>query len=133
MFGTILSFIFLKEKINLKTFICIVGCIIGTFVLSYEEPSGNYPYFYLGILFSLIAGFSWGLEATIVTYATKEELDEEIILTIRELISGISILFLVLPFMKLFGGFVTTIQSFDILKIFILCRFLCRFKLSTLL
>lgn len=116
MFGTILSFIFLKEKINLKTFICIVGCIIGTFVLSYEEPSGNYPYFYLGILFSLIAGFSWGLEATIVTYATKEELDEEIILTIRELISGISILFLVLPFMKLFGGFVTTIQSFAILK-----------------
>lgn len=116
MFGTILSFIFLKEKINLKTFMCIVGCIVGTFVLSYQEPSGNYPYFYLGILFSLIAGFSWGLEATIVTFATKEELDEEIILTIRELISGISILFIVLPVMNLFGGFITTIQSFNILK-----------------
>lgn len=112
MFGTILSFIFLKEKINFKTFICIVGCIVGTFVLSYTKPTGNYPYFYLGILFSLLAGFSWGLEATIVSFATKEELEEEIILNIREMISGISILFLVLPCLSLFGSFVTTIQSF---------------------
>ena len=74
MFGTILSFIFLKEKINFKS-------------------------------------FSWGLEATIVSFATKEELEEEIILNIREMISGISILFLVLPCLSLFGSFVTTIQS----------------------
>lgn len=123
MFGTILSFIFLKEKINLKTFICIVGCIVGTFVLSYQEPSGNYPYFYLGILFSLLAGFSWGLEATIVSYASKEELEEEIILNIRELISGISILFLVLPCLNLFGSFSTTIQSFDIIKYLLFAGF----------
>ena len=116
MFGTILSFIFLKEKINLKTFICIVGCIVGTFVLSYEEPSGNYPYFYLGVLFSLLASFSWGIEATIVSYATKEELEEEIILNIRELISGISILFIVLPCLNLFSSFGTTIQSLNVIK-----------------
>ena len=116
MFGTILSFIFLKEKINLKTFICIVGCIVGTFVLSYEEPSGNYPYFYLGVLFSLLASFSWGIEATIVSYATKEELEEEVILNIRELISGISILFIVLPCLNLFSSFGTTIQSLNVIK-----------------
>lgn len=116
MFGTILSFIFLKEKINLKTFICIVGCIVGTFVLSYTKPTGNYPYFYLGVLFSLLASFSWGIEATIVSYATKEELEEEVILNIRELISGISILFIVLPCLNLFSSFGTTIQSLNVIK-----------------
>lgn len=116
MFGTILSFIFLKQKINLKTFICIVGCIVGTFVLSYTKPTGNYPYFYLGVLFSLLASFSWGIEATIVSYATKEELEEEVILNIRELISGISILFIVLPCLNLFSSFGTTIQSLNVIK-----------------
>ena len=123
MFGTILSFIFLKEKINLKTIVCIIGCIIGTFVLSYTKPTGNYPYFYLGILFSLLAGFSWGLEATIVSFATKEELEEEIILDIREIISGISILFLVLPCLNLFGSFITTIQSIAIIKYLLFAGF----------
>ena len=123
MFGTILSFIFLKEKINLKTIVCIIGCIIGTFVLSYTKPTGNYPYFYLGILFSLLAGFSWGLEATIVSFATKEELEEEIILNIREIISGISILFLVLPCLNLFGSFITTIQSIAIIKYLLFAGF----------
>lgn len=123
MFGTLLSFLFLKEKINLKTFICIIGCIVGTFILSYSKPTGNYPYFYLGILFSLLASFSWGLEATIVNFATKEKLEEEIILNIKELVSGISILFLVLPCLNLFGSFITTIKSFDILKCLIFAGF----------
>lgn len=123
MFGTILSFIFLKEKINLKTIVCIIGCIIGTFVLSYTKPTGNYPYFYLGILFSLLAGFSWGLEATIVSFATKEELEEEIILNIREIISGISILFLVLPCLNLFGSFITTIRSIAIIRYLLFAGF----------
>ncbi len=123
MFGTILSFIFLKEKINLKTFICIVCCIVGTFILSYTKPTGNYPYFYLGVLFSLLASFSWGIEATIVSFATKEELEEEIILNIRELISGLSILFIVLPVSGLFGGFITTIQSLNVIKYLLFAGF----------
>lgn len=116
MFGTILSSIFLKEKINFKTFICIVGCILGTFILSYTKPTGNYPYFYLGILFSLIASFSWGLEATIVNFASKERIEEEIILNIRELVSGITILFLVSPCLNLFSGVTITIKNLEILK-----------------
>ncbi|MFT4445002.1 DMT family transporter [Parvimonas sp. G1967] len=123
MFGTILSFIFLKDKINLKTFICIVCCIVGTFILSYTKPTGNYPYFYLGVLFSLLASFSWGIEATIVSFATKEELEEEIILNIRELISGLSILFIVLPVSGLFGGFITTIQSLNVIKYLLFAGF----------
>ncbi len=123
MFGTILSFIFLKEKINLKTFICIICCIVGTFILSYTKPTGNYPYFYLGVLFSLLASFSWGIEATIVSFATKEELEEEIILNIRELISGLSILFIVLPVSGLFGGFITTIQSLNVIKYLLFAGF----------
>lgn len=123
MFGTILSAVFLKEKVNLKTFLCVLGCIVGTFILSYTKPAGNYPYFYLGILFSVIASFSWGLEATIVNFANKEELEEEIILNIREIVSGLTILFLVLPFLRLFSGFVVTIRHFEILKYLIFSGF----------
>lgn len=123
MFGTILSAVFLKEKVNLKTFLCVLGCIVGTFILSYTKPAGNYPHFYLGILFSIIASFSWGLEATIVNFANKEELEEEIILNIREIVSGLTILFLVLPFLKLFSGFVVTIRHFEILKYLIFSGF----------
>ena len=123
MFGTILSAVFLKEKVNLKTFLCVLGCIVGTFILSYTKPAGNYPHFYLGILFSIIASFSWGLEATIVNFANKEELEEEIILNIREIVSGLTILFLVLPFLRLFSGFVVTIRHFEILKYLIFSGF----------
>lgn len=123
MFGTILSAVFLKEKVNLKTFLCVLGCIVGTFILSYTKPADNYPHFYLGILFSIIASFSWGLEATIVNFANKEELEEEIILNIREIVSGLTILFLVLPFLRLFSGFVVTIRHFEILKYLIFSGF----------
>lgn len=123
MFGTILSAVFLKEKVNLKTFLCVLGCIVGTFILSYTKPADNYPHFYLGILFSIIASFSWGLEATIVNFANKEELEEEIILNIREIVSGLTILFLVLPFLRLFSGFIVTIRHFEILKYLIFSGF----------
>lgn len=111
VFGMILSSFILKERINLKTKVLILGCVIGTVILSYTKPIGNYPKFYFGILFSLLSALSWGIEATLITFCTKGDVDEKIALNIREIVSGSFILFIILPLLRIFDSVFIVINN----------------------
>lgn len=67
-FAAILAMVFLKEKIIRRAWIGLFGCILGVFVISFVAPStGITEYFYLGLLFAVIAACGWACEGVVVT------------------------------------------------------------------
>lgn len=120
MFGAILSWIFLKEKINSKIIFGIIGCIVGAFIISYVKPEGNYPNFYLGVILALLASFSWAVEATLITSLTKETVKEEVAFNIRALVSAIGV-FVILFVIGILGeGMITIFSKFDVWSILLI-------------
>ncbi|SDP86591.1 DMT family transporter [Clostridium gasigenes] len=98
--GTILAVIFLKEKLNKRTLIGILLCVIGAIATGYVAPTATiYPKFYLGILFAFIAALGWGLEGVLGAYA-MDVVDPEIAISVRQTVSFFMYLFCVIPFIK---------------------------------
>lgn len=120
MFGAILSRIFLKEKINKKIIIGIFGCILGAFVISYVKPEGVYPNFYLGVLLSLLASFSWSVEATLITYLTKESVKEEVAFNIRAVVSTLGVVIMLFFVGNLSEGITNIFSKFNIWSIILI-------------
>lgn len=115
--GTILAVIFLKEKLNKRTLIGMLFCILGAIATGYTSPiSTLYPNFYLGILFSFVAALGWGLEGVFGAYA-MDVVDPEIAILIRQTFSFLMYLFFVLPYIK---GFKILINSFATKNVFLL-------------
>lgn len=114
MFGALLSWIFLKEKINLKIIVGIFGCIIGAFIISYVKPEGVYPNFYLGVFLAILAAFSWSVEATLITYLTKESVKEEVAFNIRSMVSAIGVICILIVLGTLGEGVTTIFSKFDV-------------------
>jgi drug/metabolite transporter (DMT)-like permease len=99
--GAILGAIFLKEKISVRVWAGIILAIVGSFVVGYVPPEGdNYPHFYLGISFAVVAAFGWAIEGVLSTYG-MDLVDADIAIGIRELTSFFVYLVAVLP---LIGG-----------------------------
>lgn len=97
--GALLAVLFLKEKTNLRFWIGILCCVLGGAVLGFSHPDGNYPHFYLGILFSLLAAFGWGAEGTIGAFGT-DTLDPNVSVGLRNCAST----FVYLVLVPIFGG-----------------------------
>lgn len=107
--GAILSRIFLKQKISKRVGVGMAICIVGTVIVSYVKPDGDPQNFYLGIMFSLIAAIGWGAEGMIATFGMSM-MDPKIAITIREAVSGLSIIVIGLPIIggySLFGAVFT--------------------------
>ena len=70
--GTILSVIFLKEKINLKMIIAVLISMVGIFILNFQinEMDSN-KISILGIFFLMLCIFGWALEGVIASYILK--------------------------------------------------------------
>lgn len=67
-FAAILAMVFLKEKIIRRAWIGLLGCIAGVFIISFVAPSGGISeYFYLGLLFAVVAAVGWACEGVVVT------------------------------------------------------------------
>lgn len=120
MFGALLSWIFLKEKINSKIIIGIFGCILGAFVISYVKPEGVYPNFYLGVILALLASFSWSVEATLITYLTKESVKEEVAFNIRSIVSAMGVIIILFVIGNLSEGVTTIFSQFNTWSIILL-------------
>ncbi|MSS62980.1 DMT family transporter [Velocimicrobium porci] len=117
--GAILSRIFMKQKISKRVGIGMTICIIGTIIVSYVKPDGNPQNFYLGIAFSLLAAIGWGAEGMISTFGMSM-MDPKIAITIRDAMSGLSILIVGLPIIggyKLFASAITQPEVIGIMAI----------------
>lgn len=115
--GTILAVIFLKEKLNKRTLVGILLCVVGSIATGYVSPTTTlYPKFYLGIIFAFIAAIGWGLEGVFGAYA-MDIVDPEIAISVRQTASFLMYIFCVIPFIK---GFKILVNSFTVSNILIL-------------
>ncbi|MFD3156911.1 DMT family transporter [Haloimpatiens sp. FM7330] len=122
--GTALAVIFLKEKLNKRTLIGILLCILGSVATGYVSPTtALYPKFYLGIIFAFIAALGWGLEGVFGAYA-MDIIDPEIAILVRQTTSFLMYLVFVIPFIKGFNIFFSSFTSSNII-LFIFLGLLC--------
>ena len=101
--GAVLSLVFLKERINSRSWIGILSCVIGAAVISWAPPTGEvYPLFYLGVAFAVLAAIGWSLEG-IISCAGMDFIDPEVAYTLSKFYAILIHLCLTLPFVAGFG------------------------------
>lgn len=118
--GTVLSRIFLKEKMKWYQYICLALCLLGVYGLSYS-PDINIKNFWIGLIGVVMCAFGWGIEAVIVGYGLKNtSLTDETALQIRQTTSSIIYLAILLPIFKGWT-FTTSLFNFSETKWLIPC------------
>lgn len=94
--GATLSFLILKERINKKAWIGLIGAVIGVVLLGYTP--GNSSMNVLGFLCAFLCVIGWGSECVISAYGMKDEaVTSEFALQIRQFTSAVVYGFLVIP------------------------------------
>ncbi|GGC75143.1 DMT family transporter [Enterococcus wangshanyuanii] len=96
LFGALFSWIFLKQKPTARIILGMVVCVMGAIVINLVKPEGA-PNFTLGIICALIAAVSWGLEGVFSSFGGAM-IDTDVAVNLRELVSGLFVMILVLPF-----------------------------------
>ncbi len=97
--GALLGYLFLHEKMGKKGFIGLILAIVATMILGFtttESPKN----IVLGMLFALLCVIGWGCESVISAYGMKEDLEPEIALQIRQLVSAIVYGLAIMPLIK---------------------------------
>lgn len=99
LFGALFARIFLKQKIVPRVGIGMVICVAGAIVINWVRPEGS-TNFTLGIICAFVAAIGWALEGVFAAYGSAM-LDTDVVINIRQLLSGVVDLFVILP---LVGG-----------------------------
>ena len=107
--GALFSAIFLKQKLNLRVIAGMLMCVIGAVIINLVKPDSA-PNFTLGIILAFIAAICWGLEGTISAFGGAM-LDSEVTVTLRQLVSGLIQMIIIVPLIGATGLFVGTISS----------------------
>ena len=122
--GAALAVIFLKEKLNKRTLMGILLCVVGAIGAGYASPTGTvHPDFYLGIIFAVVAALGWGLEGVFGAYA-MDVVDPEIAISVRQTLSFVMYLIFVIPFIH---GFDMLFEAFTApsMLVFALAGIIC--------
>ena len=99
--GTVLAWVFLKEKTKWYQWIFLILTLLGVYGLSYS-PSVGEGNFLPGIVGAFMCAFGWGIEAVILAKCLKStDLKDEHALGIRQAVSAILYGAVLLP---LLGG-----------------------------
>ena len=102
-FGALFSAIFLKQKLNLRVIAGMLMCVIGAVIINLVKPDSA-PNFTLGIILAFIAAICWGLEGTISAFGGAM-LDSEVTVTLRQLVSGLIQMIIIVPLIGATGLF----------------------------
>ncbi|HFU4060093.1 TPA: DMT family transporter [Streptococcus suis] len=108
-FGALFSAIFLKQKLTLRVVAGMLMCVAGAVVINLVKPDGA-PNFTLGIILAIVAAICWGLEGTISSFGGAM-LDSEVTVTLRQLVSGLIQMVLIVPAIGATGLFTATLTS----------------------
>jgi drug/metabolite transporter (DMT)-like permease len=105
LFGAIFAWIFLKQKITKRVMMGMLVCVAGAIIINWTKPEGS-DNFTLGIIFSFVAAICWALEGVFATYGGAM-IDTDVAVNLRQLISGVVDLFVIVPIvggLGLLGG-----------------------------
>ena len=101
--GSVLAYIFLKEKMKWHQWIFLLATLAGVFGLSYS-PELSVSNFWLGLLGAVMCSFGWGIEAVILAKClTDPEVTDEYALQIRQTTSALTYGIIILPVLKGWG------------------------------
>lgn len=101
--GSILAYIFLKEKMKWYQWIFLAFTLLGVYGLSYS-PDLEIKNFWLGLVGALMCSFGWGIEAVILAKSlTDPEVTDEYALQIRQTTSAVVYGLVLLPILKGWG------------------------------
>lgn len=95
LFGSLFAWIFLKQRPEKRVFLGMIICVAGAIIINWVKPEGA-DNFTLGIAMALVAALCWGLEGVVSSFGGSM-LDLDIAVNIRELVSGLIILCIVIP------------------------------------
>jgi drug/metabolite transporter (DMT)-like permease len=102
--GTVLAYIFLKEKMKWHQWIFLILTLLGVYGLSYS-PEINIENYLLGVIGALMCAFGWGIEAVILAKSlTDPEVTDEYALQIRQTTSALTYGVILLPAISLIKG-----------------------------
>ncbi|MBM7712342.1 DMT family transporter [Enterococcus xiangfangensis] len=108
LFGALFAWIFLKQRPTKRVVFGMVLCVFGAIIINWVAPEGT-PNFTMGIICALIAAVAWGLEGVFSSFGGAM-IDTDVAVNLRELISGLVVLILIVPLvggMKLLGSTLT--------------------------
>ncbi|EOL43437.1 DMT family transporter [Enterococcus caccae] len=105
LFGALFSWLFLKQKPTARIVLGMIVVVVGAITINMVKPEGA-PNFTLGIICALIAAIAWGLEGVFSSFGGAM-IDTDVAVNLRQLISGLVVLIIVVPavgaFNLLFG------------------------------
>ena len=115
--GTLLAFIFLKEKVRWYQWIFLVMTLLGVYGLSYS-PDMNVTNFWLGLLGAFMCAFGWGTSTVILTKCLKNPgMDESYVLTLRQSVSALVYGVILLPVLSAWKFIPTLFTGKEVLLI----------------
>ena len=95
--GTVLAFLFLKEKVKWYQWVFLFLTLLGVYGLSYS-PDLNVTNFWLGLLGTFMCAFGWGTSTVILAKCLKDpDMDESYVLTLRQSVSALVYGVIILP------------------------------------
>ena len=101
--GTVLAYIFLKEKVKWYQWIFLALTLLGVYGLSYS-PAVAIGNFWLGLLGAFMCAFGWGIEAVILAKCLKDpQIKNEYALCIRQMTSALIYGLIILPLLDGWG------------------------------
>lgn len=101
--GSILAYIFLKEKMKWYQWVFLIFTLLGVYGLSYS-PDLKIENFWLGLLGAAMCAFGWGIEAVVLAKCLKDpEVTDEYALQIRQTTSAVVYGAILLPVLKGWG------------------------------
>ena len=87
--GSVLAYLFLKEKVKWYQWIFLVFTLLGVLGISYS-PELSIDNFWLGLLGAFMCAFGWGMEGVLLSKCLKnDEIKSEYALQIRQTASAI--------------------------------------------
>ena len=96
--GSLLAYVFLKEKINWYQWLFLLCTLIGVFGLSYS-PELNIKDFRIGLCGIFMCAFGWGTEGVILSKCLKD-VNSEYALQIRQTVSALIYGVIIIPLLK---------------------------------
>ncbi len=112
--GTLLAFIFLKERVKWYQWLFLILTLGGVYGLSYS-PSASVINFWLGLLGVFMCAFGWGIEAVILAKCFKDDTIKNIhVLFIRQTTSALIYGILLIPLLggvKFTAGVISAVPS----------------------